>query len=637
MADTEVAMVQGSLFEEDYLIRTLGAVAHYPDVALTELVANAWDAGATKVEILIPENYDEMLVVSDNGVGLTLEEFHDRWMRLGYNRVKYQGKKAVFPDGQQGSRLAYGRKGVGRHGLLCFNDIYKVITVCGGYENHFTVSTESEKQPFVLQNESGKKSDGHRTRLEVDVKRNLPDPKNILEVISARFLHDPQFEITINGNSVQLEDHSGLIETTTLEVPPNICFEVLFIDTSKAARSTLYQGVAFWQGGRLVGEPSWVLGKNAPIDGRTRFAKQYTFVAKTDDLSDYVNDDWTGFIQCDDMNTVYDALTKQILNSAAKVAKEHIEETKVSIRNEFREKYIGLSLLGQHEVDEVIEHVTVAHPTVNQETVGIAVEAVINLEESRSGKQLLERLSQLSETDIEGLNRLLDQWSVKDALSVLDEIDMRLTIVEAIEKLAGDSKVDELEYLHPLITDARWLFGPEYDSSEYTSNSQLRTVAEKLFNVKPKDDMFENPKKRPDIVVVADSTLSITCTQAFDEESNLMQVDRILIIELKRGGSNITRDDTNQAVGYVEDFIGCKELGKPIISAYVVGNTIADKVSTKRTVDDQGYITVTTFAQLVDTARRRLFNLKKKLEGRYEDLTGIHLIEKAEQLKMGID
>jgi len=47
--------VQGSLFEEDYLIRTLRDLARKADVALTELVANAWDAGASKVDITIPE------------------------------------------------------------------------------------------------------------------------------------------------------------------------------------------------------------------------------------------------------------------------------------------------------------------------------------------------------------------------------------------------------------------------------------------------------------------------------------------------------------------------------------------------------------------------------------------------------
>ena len=41
------AHVRNSLFEEDYLLRELGQVAHVPQVALTELVANAWDAGAS--------------------------------------------------------------------------------------------------------------------------------------------------------------------------------------------------------------------------------------------------------------------------------------------------------------------------------------------------------------------------------------------------------------------------------------------------------------------------------------------------------------------------------------------------------------------------------------------------------------
>ena len=36
----------GSIFEDDYLVRTLGRIAHDPEVALTELVANSWDAGA---------------------------------------------------------------------------------------------------------------------------------------------------------------------------------------------------------------------------------------------------------------------------------------------------------------------------------------------------------------------------------------------------------------------------------------------------------------------------------------------------------------------------------------------------------------------------------------------------------------
>src|SRR6185437_8947657 len=48
------APVQNSLFDADYLLRELGQVAHVPQVALMELMANAWNAGASRVEPVLP-------------------------------------------------------------------------------------------------------------------------------------------------------------------------------------------------------------------------------------------------------------------------------------------------------------------------------------------------------------------------------------------------------------------------------------------------------------------------------------------------------------------------------------------------------------------------------------------------------
>ena len=67
--------LQGTLFEQDYLIRTLGNLATAPDVALTELVANAWDAGASKVDIKIPDQLGELLSIADDGCGMTAKQF----------------------------------------------------------------------------------------------------------------------------------------------------------------------------------------------------------------------------------------------------------------------------------------------------------------------------------------------------------------------------------------------------------------------------------------------------------------------------------------------------------------------------------------------------------------------------------
>lgn len=638
MAETETKYLQGSLFEEDYLVRTLGELSHKPDVALTELVANAWDAGASTVDITIPHERNLKLVIEDDGTGLSPDDFSARWMKLGYNRLKHQGRSVEFPDGVTGKRLAYGRNGVGRHGLLCFNDQYTVITRKNGQHSTFLVSTQSEEHPFVLRSNNVREGKGHGTRLEVLVKRNLPNPDRILEVISARFLHDPRFLVRINGKHVPLEEHEGLIDQAPIKVNDDITLRVLFIDTQKAARSTLYQGVAIWQAGRLVGEPSWMLGKVPVLDGRTRFAKRYTFVVKTDDLADHINSDWTGFENNKLMDDVFLKLSEYVQQAFRKLAKDHIDETKVTIRDEYKEQYANLSPLGKYEVDEVIEHVVDAHPTTQPETLSIAVEAVINLQKTRSGKELLQKLSQFSEDDMAGLNRMLEQWTIKDALSVLDEIDRRMSVIEAIDRLSQDSKIDELRVLHPLVTEARWLFGPEYDSAEYASNRQLRTVAKKLFKVLSNEEVFSNDRKRPDLVFLSGSTASVTGAEQFNHETNLVELRRILIIELKRGGSSLNRDNRDQAVHYVEDFLGCAELtGNPQIVAFVVGNSISEKLVYKQTVGDNGYVFVTTFGQLVDTAKRRLFNLREKLSERYDGIDGIEIVEKLKQLELGVN
>ena len=91
-------IVQGTLFEENYLQRTHKTLTTNPEIALTELVANAWDAGATTVNITIPGEYGQRLVIEDNGIGMTYAEFSERWLRLGYNRLQHQGKIVELPS-----------------------------------------------------------------------------------------------------------------------------------------------------------------------------------------------------------------------------------------------------------------------------------------------------------------------------------------------------------------------------------------------------------------------------------------------------------------------------------------------------------------------------------------------------------
>ena len=629
--------IQGSLFEDDYLIRTLGNLGSSAEIALTEIVANAWDAGATQVDIFIPEEKGQKIIIEDNGCGLTKEEFYSRWMKLGYNRLKHQGKKVEFPKGINLKRFAYGRNGVGRHGMLCFNNEYEVITSKNGTESKFIITTKSENEPFLIKEESFKKSSQHGTRLEVIVKKNLPKAESILEIISARFLHDPKFIVSINRKTIELEEHSGLINSEEINLQ-DIKVSVHLIDSKKARKSTLYQGIAFWQGGRLVGEPSWIIGKYMVLDGRTKLAKRYTVVVQTNDLSEYILEDWTGFKRSEILDVLFEKIDNCIQSMFSKIAFENIEETTKQIKQDYIKEYNELTPLAKYEFNEVIQNITISNPTARQDSIALAVETVISLEKTRGGSQLLQKLSILSAEDIEGLNKILENWTIKDALTVLDEIDKRISVIEAIRKLSNDNTVDELHVLHPLVANARWIFGPEFDSPEYSSNSQLQVSVEKVFGKKIDKNAFNNNKKRPDIVVMGNSTLSITGTVAFDNDNGLSSINKILIIELKKGGFKLTSNERNQAVGYVEEFMNCGTLiENPYINAFVVGDSFDNKIQPIQKVSnannvEMGKVQICLFSQIVDSAEKRLFGLRSRLNERYADVPGMELYERQHQL-----
>lgn len=630
MTETENTLFP-SLFEEDFITRSLGSIVNQPDVALTELVANAWDAGASHVRIFIPDNLGEMLYIEDDGVGMDENEFQNHWMKLRYNRLKNQGRNVVFPDGVEGKRTAFGRNGVGRHGLFCFADDYKVITRKDGKELTFIVKANVEQNPIAATKEKEETSDDHGTRLEVYVERNRPNVDKIREIISARFLHDPQFDIEVNHFKLDLDDLSGGVEPTEIDVEgTEIHLTAYFIDTTKSSRKSIFQGIAFWQSNRLIGEPNWSLGKNMILDGRTALAKRYTFIIKTDDMAELVKEDWSGFKKDEIVEKVYEAVEKYVDECLEAVSTATIQNVTENLEPAIKKSLLDVNPLVRKEVEEVIKEIVISTPKVKQESVNLAVKTLVNVEKSKNGKALLEKLANMKPDDMDGLNELLDKWTVGDAVEVLSEIDRRLAVIEAIRKLAGDNTTDELHVLHPMIAESRWLFGPEYESSEYIFNRQMKTAVSQVFG----EDKFQridiNENKRPDLICLPNSTIGVTGLTDMADESNLVKVRQLLLIELKKGAFKITRDERNQAQGYIEDLAKSTALGGNCrIIGFVVGDSIADNLANVSKVEDNGVVLgtlyTTTYSQLIDTAEKRMFGLRQVLADRYDDVPGMEL------------
>jgi hypothetical protein len=92
---------------ESRLLRELGErLVKQPDVAIVELIKNAYDADATECEIVYEQG--RSIIVKDDGVGMTLARFKDGWMRIGTS------SKEETPVSTRFQRRITGEKGIGR-------------------------------------------------------------------------------------------------------------------------------------------------------------------------------------------------------------------------------------------------------------------------------------------------------------------------------------------------------------------------------------------------------------------------------------------------------------------------------------------------------------------------------------------
>ena len=107
------------------LLRELGErLVGKPHIALAELIKNSYDADATQVTIKFfpDENYIE---VSDNGHGMTFDDFRDFWMRIGTTHKRERQSKSL-------GRQLTGSKGVGRLAVQFLANKLKIRTAPKG-------------------------------------------------------------------------------------------------------------------------------------------------------------------------------------------------------------------------------------------------------------------------------------------------------------------------------------------------------------------------------------------------------------------------------------------------------------------------------------------------------------------------
>lgn len=628
-----------ALFERNFIERTYPNIVSDMSIAFAELVANSWDAGATRVDITIPQKQGQQIIIEDNGSGMTDEEFRSRWMVIAYNRVDHQGEHIDFlaADNTKIRRIAYGRNGVGRHSLVCFDEYYAIETWKEGCLNRYEIAVSGGNSAFSIEKHTQKPKSGSGTKIMVNAIKHFPDPAAISRTLGYKFMFDPQFEVYVNGAKVEYHSTLRPDKETTLSTQYGELSAAIY-RIPDGEKSTSNNGIAIWVNWRLVGKPSWTVGDYKIEDARRKFAIKHVVIVKADFLIDEISYDWTSFRKTEKVQEANKVLTAYLRKYRIEYYRGKTTEVRDEAVRTNKEVIRTLSIPAVYSLKQFFDTYLEQRPEVEADELNIIVSSLVNVLSNERGLSLLAKLSVMSDASLSDLDKILDEWSVSDIKTVLDEINSRIAVIDAIQKLCSDPRTDELHVLHPLISQARWLFGIEYDNPNYTFNRRLSTVVKELLDGELKEETTINWNKRPDLVFASDHTVSATCTEEIDD-NGISCVDKILIIELKKGGFQIGKSEIYQAEGYVESiYKGNKLNAKPRIKAYVIGDSVDSSTSIHKTQEDFGEVFAYTYDQLVRTAEKRLFHLKAKLEEHYnqfnsEDYVNT-ILNEPEQLRL---
>ena len=603
-------------FDEKFLSDYARRLVDDPEVAIVELISNCSDAGATLVEIKWPTEQYQEFSIWDNGTGMSSEEFIKIWNTLSYNRRKY-GSEIVFPTGVEPSnRKLYGKNGKGRFSLFCFNSEYKVETCKDRERSVFKVCHQAERRQVPIQikriKEDGELS-SHGTKITCDALYKYIKINRLVELIGCKFLADPSLRISVNGELIELTSLDSVDPETVMTSLGEI--EIYTLDSGRGGRTSHPHGVAWHINGKGVGNVGWRdPNRMYTLDARTSEAKRYTFIVVADILADFVNSDWSGFADCDKTDEVLGKISKHIQGKLDDLFYEKRQERKQAAMSENEKDLKRLSDSSNKRIEQYVDEIQKEVRTIDQNTLNAMVKLLTNLEAASTRYDLLYRLAKVPPNDLDRLNEILQKWSIRDAEIVLDELDRRLKLIEKLEELV-DQNVDELHVIHPLIEQGLWIFGPEYEGVSYTSNKGLRKVFKELLG--DRKTFIDQPRLRPDIVAVAE----VFSRDSYGDDGEVNGLEKVLIIELKRGGSEVSESEMQDVVKYARKISKSGNLvptGK--IVGFLLGSTLGDDTEPLGIGDSNRIrIEARTYQTVIRQAKARTFHLLQKIKQATEE------------------
>lgn len=572
---------------------------------LAELIANSYDADATKVTVTLPFgkylakkrsgktiNLGYEISIEDDGIGMLSHEVNDFYLKVGVNRRSSRG------DTTQKGRPVLGRKGIGKLAPFGICREIEVITAGGDRDG----SGKYEVCHLILQyddivsdddddyNPDPGSQDGSRTDIRGTKiilrnfdRRRVP-PRDVLHrQISARFgisRSDWQVRVADSGGA---SGSDGGFDVGELEVPlmegTRICVDrrpvlVKVHDEDEPDQITEKLPVTGWvayskdpyKDDAMAGVRVFARGKlvvqTRDFDIGTGFTGEYkmrSYVVGAihadwlDDADDLIRSDRQGIIWTSDRG---EALQKW----GIELLKELARGSETSFRNQVWGEFLEQSRLKerlqlalpdepalrdaiQRAAKSLVRSVDREQIRRNANFVDRVVQLAFAVGPHQTLLQTLDEVADLTADTLEPVIALFEKASVVEMYSLGQVARERIDAVEKLKELIGSASTEEYQ-LQRLIENAPWILYPDW--TPLTSNQPLKSLRDAF------ETWYQRNKGEEIITTSIDS----------NKRPDFLMLNYsgfIEIVEIKRPKHALTDEEYERAFNYrhaVTTFLG---------------------------------------------------------------------------------
>ena len=527
-----------------------------------ELVANAWDANATKVEITIPETpIDEQtseIVINDDGIGMSDEDVRNKYLIVGRDRRENEQSDETPPPQ---NRKIMGRKGIGKFSAFGIAKEIAVESMKDDEVSHFRMNYDELLEraadrsiEFPQLDSTGTVSKGTKIILRhiTKFKNRSISIKRIRRGLARRFAvigAQQDFEVVINGSPISPEDRDlkhlldkdmdgkpYLWEYDNVEIKSDTGWIVSgwigALNRTTPDIDGIDRGIVLMARGKLVQEPfifNAVVGQ--------QFALSYLIgelhTEFVDEVEDTIGTTRNSLVWDTEANT---ALNKWGQNEVNKIAREWAKKRREDNQRELQENELYVNFQKQAEeigntralklADQLVRQAIDKNPTASVEELSPIIQMSLDFLEFDAFWEIAEDLTETEIEDTEKLFDLFREWQIVEAKEMAKVTKGRITTIEKLQNLIEKNAL-EVPTLHNFLKEFPWVIDPRWTLvDDEVWYSQL------LRDEYPEDiDVLES-NRRIDFLCVGEGT-------------------NLVIVEIKRPTSKASVKELDQIRDYV--------------------------------------------------------------------------------------